>query len=262
MSNPLREIIFVVDDSQVARKITKEQLSVDYEVHTFSSGQKMFATIRNIIPNLILLDIEMPGANGFTVIQLLKANESTAHIPVIFLTAANNDKSELKALDFGASDYIVKPFFGDILKLRVGLHIDLQRREQQLQDALFSAETTSQSKSSFIAILSHEMRTPLNAIIGFSDLTLDSPNLTREAATNLQNIRHAGSTLLGIISDLLDISKMEAGKFELFPTVYEVADMINNAVTQSILHKKDKPVSFSLEIDENFPSKVRGDELR
>ena len=120
----------------------------------------------------------------------------------------------------------------------------------------------NQAKSEFLANMSHEMRTPLNAIIGLSELSLDAGELGDDDYVNLETINSAGATLLNTVNDILDISKIEAGKFELDPVVYEIPSLINDTVAQSILHSDENFIKFTLSIDENLPENLYGDELR
>ena len=125
-----------------------------------------------------------------------------------------------------------------------------------------TAETASASKTRFLANMSHEMRTPLNAIIGLSELELGSAKLQGDSFTNVEKIYTAGMTLLGIINDLLDISKIESGKLLMIPVVYDVPSMINDTVNLNVVRIGSKPVQFRLYVDKDMPSKLKGDELR
>ena len=138
-----------------------------------------------------------------------------------------------------------------------------RRGENALREATLHAQQASEAKSSFLANMSHEIRTPLNAVIGLSDLVLDTDdNLSEESRYRLSQINSAGATLLSTVNDILDISKIEAGKFELIPINYDTPSMINDAVTQSILHKGEKNIEFVMNICENLPTHLYGDELR
>jgi signal transduction histidine kinase/HPt (histidine-containing phosphotransfer) domain-containing protein/ActR/RegA family two-component response regulator len=124
------------------------------------------------------------------------------------------------------------------------------------------ARSASEAKSRFLANTSHEMRTPLNAVVGLSELTLGEYELPDEAMENVEKIYSSGVTLLGIVNDLLDLSKIEAGKFELAPSEYDVPSLINDTVTLNITRIGSKPLTFGLDVDGSLPGKLFGDELR
>ena len=123
------------------------------------------------------------------------------------------------------------------------------------------AEQANKAKSNFLANMSHEIRTPMNAIIGLDEMILrDSKDETaRRYATD---IKSAGNTLLSIINDILDLSKIETGKLELVPVDYEVATVINDIINMTEKKAKDKKLDFSFYADENIPSMLNGDEIR
>jgi signal transduction histidine kinase/CheY-like chemotaxis protein len=132
---------------------------------------------------------------------------------------------------------------------------------EEIIDLKQRAEEASKSKSEFLATVSHEIRTPLNAIIGLSDIQLQN-NLTEESRVDLEKIYNSGLGLLAIINDILDISKIETGNFELIPVSYSIPSFVNDTVQLNIIRIGSKNIQFKLDIDDSFPSKLWGDEKR
>jgi signal transduction histidine kinase/CheY-like chemotaxis protein len=141
------------------------------------------------------------------------------------------------------------------------LEAAVYERTLELEKQTEIAINASRAKSEFLATMSHEIRTPLNAVIGLSEIELRG-NLPPSSKSNVEQIRRSGSSLLAIVNDILDISKIEAGSFELVPVEYETAPFINGTVRLNIVRIGSKPISFILEIGSDFPWKLRGDELR
>ena len=127
-----RKTLFLVDDDMTNLTVGKKALSSYYNVFTLNSGAVMLEMLENIQPDLILLDVNMPEMDGYEAIKLLKANEKTAPIPVIFLTALNNEEMELKGFSFGATDYIAKPFSTPLLLKRIEVHLLVETQKQEL----------------------------------------------------------------------------------------------------------------------------------
>jgi len=142
------------------------------------------------------------------------------------------------------------------------LEIAVQERTVELKKQTEIAIQANRAKSQFLATMSHEIRTPLNAVIGLSEIVLRRGKLFEESRNDIQQIHQSGSSLLRIINDILDISKIEANSFELIPVEYETASLINDAVTLNMVRIGSRPITFILEINENFPRKLYGDELR
>jgi signal transduction histidine kinase/ABC-type amino acid transport substrate-binding protein/ActR/RegA family two-component response regulator len=134
--------------------------------------------------------------------------------------------------------------------------------QKNLEDAVADAQTANIAKSRFIANMSHEMRTPMNAVVGLTDLMLEDEDIPPVAKENLKKISIAGKNLAGIIKDILDISKIEAGKLELLPKRYDMASLLNDVIVLNIARLGKRPISFRLDIDENLPCVISGDELR
>ena len=123
-------------------------------------------------------------------------------------------------------------------------------------------EAESKYKSSFLATMSHEIRTPLNAVIGVAQIEMQKPDIPHEYASAFDKIYGSGSSLLGIINDILDMSKIETGKLSLNPSEYDIPSLVNDTVQLNIVRIGSKPIEFILEADENLPTKLYGDEVR
>ena len=126
-----RKSVIIVDDSLTNLNLARNALAAKYDVFTISSGKKLFQILERVTPDIILLDIEMPGMSGYEIIEKLKKTESTANIPVIFITAVIDPQCEVKGLGLGAVDYITRPFSQQLLLKRVEMHLltELQNKE-------------------------------------------------------------------------------------------------------------------------------------
>jgi PAS domain S-box-containing protein len=154
----------------------------------------------------------------------------------------------------------------------VGISRDITRRKAaedeakkvsaEAIEAYAEAKTASEAKSRFLANMSHEMRTPMNVIVGLTDLLLEEDETPGKTKETLEKINTAGNTLMGLINDVLDISKVEAGKLELMPVQYDVASLLSDIITLNIIRIESKPITFKLDIDENMPHSLFGDDIR
>jgi len=125
-----------------------------------------------------------------------------------------------------------------------------------------AAETANQTKSTFLASMSHEIRTPMNTILGVTELLIQNEELSDVVGEGLDKIYSSCDLLLGIINDILDFSKIEANKLDIMPAQYKVASMINDSIHLNMMRIESKPIVFELQVDENIPANLIGDELR
>ncbi len=146
--------------------------------------------------------------------------------------------------------------------LRNDYLLSIKETSARLEVALTNAQEAVIAKRQFLAHMSHEIRTPLNAVIGLSELALGEECLSRETESNLEKIYSAGSTILSIINDILDISKIEAGKFEISPVQYDVPSLINDTVVLNNVRVGERDLAFKLDVDADLPSVLYGDDLR
>ena len=139
-------------------------------------------------------------------------------------------------------------------------HIETQNKKMQALKE--EAEKANNTKSNFLATMSHEIRTPLNAVIGIAKIEMLDESLPEKHMAAFEKIHNSGNTLLGIINDILDMSKIETGKMTLNPVEYDVPSLIHDTIQLNIVRIGSKPIEFKLNVDENIPLKLLGDELR
>ncbi|MBF0429041.1 MAG: response regulator, partial [Magnetococcales bacterium] len=222
-NNASKPIILVVDDIPENIDVLKGALMRDYTVRPAPNGLiALKAAHISPHPDLVLLDIMMPEMNGYEVCRRLKADEVTQHIPVIFVSAKSEEEDELEGLRLGAVDYITKPFQPEEVLVRIGTHLSLRLAHRQLEESralleervkerTAELEKANQAKSDFLATMSHEIRTPMHAILGMSDILLET-RLDDSQRSYVTMFQKAGRNLLNLINDILDLSKVESGQ--------------------------------------------------
>jgi len=146
--------------------------------------------------------------------------------------------------------------------IRSEMTINLHDTAMQLEAAAKEASNANKAKSSFLANMSHEIRTPMNAILGIAEILLGSNDMPPDMEEAISKIYESGDLLLNIVNDILDLSKIEAGKLELFPVKYDIPSLVNDSAQLNRLRYDSKPVNFSVHVDENTPHYLFGDELR
>jgi len=246
--------IIVVDDNIENLTAIKNTLKEKYEVFPCPSSVNMFDLLEHIKPDLILLDVEMPDINGYEAAKKLKSNEIFQDIPIIFLTSMNDAESEMTGLNLGAIDYIHKPFAAPLLLRRIKTHLSLIDHQLEAQNA-------SRAKGEFLSHMSHEIRTPLNAIIGMINISLNTEDIGK-IKNCLQRAHNASKHLLHIINDILDMSKIEAQKFELSYTEFDFEKTLTNIFNVTNVRAEEKDIHLSVNINKNVPPYIICDELR
>ncbi|MDR0273661.1 MAG: response regulator, partial [Clostridiales bacterium] len=250
MNETERKKIILVDDNMASLTIGRDILKAHYEVYPAPSAVKMFEILEKILPQMILLDVDMPDINGFEAIKKLKADTRLSNIQVIFLTAMSDEASELKGLELGALDYIYKPFSAPLLLKRIETHL-----------AKLHSDEANKIKSSFLAGMSHEIRTPMNAIIGMTELLQHEP-LNNQQMGFVNDINSSAQTLLTILSDLIDLSKIEIGKFVLTPVDYNFRTFIGSVVTTVTYLAEKRGINFIFKEGGELPNHLFGDHIR
>jgi putative two-component system response regulator len=164
-----RKKILLVDDNMTNLTAGKEMLKDQYKVYPVPSAEIMFDLLENIIPDLILLDIEMPEMNGYEAIQRLKSEPQWAEIPVIFLTSKTDEGSELEGLSLGAIDYVAKPFSAPLLLKRIENHLITEAQKKQLKKFNTGLEEMVQQKTAQVLNLQTAVLSTVADLVEFRD---------------------------------------------------------------------------------------------
>jgi putative two-component system response regulator len=165
----MKRKIILVDDNITTLTIGKDALSPYYEVFTVPSGEKLFKILASVIPDLILLDIEMPEMDGYEVIRVLKAEKRTEDIPVVFLTAKGDQGSELQGFDLGAIDYISKPFSTPLLLKRIEVHLLVASQKKQLELYNTDLQKMVEEKTKTVIELQNAVFRLLSEVVEYRD---------------------------------------------------------------------------------------------
>lgn len=273
MKNSLTKtgVLLIVDDHianlQVLSKLLKEE---GFEVRVARNGSRAIETVAYEQPDLILLDVMMPGLDGYQVCQLLKSDPSTQEIPIIFMTALSEAVDKIKGLNMGAVDYIIKPFNPQEVLARIKIHINiylltqkLAKQNQLLQEEMQSrkkAESANDAKSKFLAQMSHELRTPLNIILGFAQVMNRDPSLTEEQQENLEMIASSGEHLLELIEDILSMSKIDSGQINLRLNSFDLYYLLDSLEDMFKIKAGGKGLQLILERKDDVPQYIETDE--
>ena len=241
-----RKIIFLVDDDITSLTIGKKVLAPFYDVATLNSGAVMLKMLENVIPELILLDVDMPEMDGYEAIKQLKANEKTASIPVIFLTSLNDEEMELKGLSFGATDYITKPFSPPLLLKRIELHLLIEEQKKEL--LFFNKNLTHmvEEKTKTVVELKNAILSTLAEVVEYRD------ELT---GAHILRTQKYIKVLMDALKDN-NIYEQEVARLdkELVLQSCQLHDVGKIAVKDSVLLKPDKLSSEEFELIKIHPA--------
>lgn len=228
-----RPSVLIVDDLPNNVRLLSIMLTEKgYQVRKAINGQMALNTVRSLIPDLILLDINMPDLNGYQVCEQLKADEKTREIPVIFISALDDVLDKVKAFQVGGVDYISKPFQGEEVMARIENQLTISRQKKQLQNEIKERQKTEETLEIYLHAVSHDLRNP---VIGMSmilnNLIKNSQGETKEVSRKiLQQMANSCDRQLTLIDSLVETRQNDLWgvSLELKPlSLYEIGQQIS-----------------------------------
>jgi two-component system sensor histidine kinase/response regulator len=240
--------ILVVDDTQQNVQVLTQMLrGKQYKVLAAFNGEDAIALLSRKTPDLILLDVMMPGMDGFETCREIRKEAAYDDIPIIFLSALTDVEAKVKALESGGVDYITKPFQQLEVLARIELHLRLRRLELERQLNVARLEKMNIEKDEVLGIISHDMRNPIGGIIGISNfLRTDGPSDNQELKDMLTLIETSAERLLLLVNDLLDIALIEANSLQLTFTETDIGAYCHDVIQLHRATAKSKGVRLDL----------------
>ena len=276
-----KALILAIDDAPVNLKTLVAALSDDYDLQVATSGEEGLAQAAATPPDLILLDVMMPGMDGYEVCRRLKADPRLSEIPVIFISAMVESESEASGLDLGAVDYLTKPINVPIAQRRIHNHLEREALRQQITQhrdlleeqvrertlalsiAKEAAESANHLKTTILTNLNHEFRTPMNGVLGMLGLLkrkLSDPRQLDYVST----AERSANRLLGVLTGLLDLALVESNRITLERRTFVVPELTATAIRQMEGEARSKGLSIDYEPQQaaEMPAAVSGDAPR
>jgi signal transduction histidine kinase len=255
--------ILAIDDHPANLFTLGAALEPDFHLQIATSGAAGLALASEKAPDLILLDVMMPEMDGYETCRRLKAELRLGSIPVIFVTALGDTAAESAGLELGAADYMTKPLNVDIARQRIrnllereALRKEVEAQHDVLQElvsacalglsiAKESASNAHHSKTIFLSNISYELRTPMNAIMGMTELALMRATDSRQA-NHLGKLKQASAELLVLIKGLIDASALQANLLTLEHGRFALADVLDKLSGLFDRQAADKGLSLSI----------------
>ena len=273
----LKPKILIVDDN-VSNIIVIEELLTDLDVELIRarSGLEAIEKTKGQEFALILMDVQMPGMDGFEAVEIIRQDEKNLLLPIIYITAIYNENYyRTKGIKTGAVDFIAKPIIPDLFigkvtlfvnlyKQRIVLEEEIQKRkeaEEEMKAARDEAREAAHAKQLFLSTMSHEIRTPLNAIVNTAKL-LKEENPRDDQREDIEILEFSAENLLHLINDILDFSKIDAGKIEFEAIEFEIRKLLNGVHQSFDYQATMKELSFEFLIADDVPSVIIGDSAR
>ncbi len=230
--------ILVVDDDPMNIDVVRESLGDEHLLASACSGAEALAMVASFRPDLVLLDIMMPGMDGYEVCRRLRSEKRYLFTKVILVSARARLADRLAGYQAGADDYLTKPFDCDELKAKIDVFLRLKR-----------AEELDRLKEDLLRLLAHETLTPLNAVLGGAQLLLRRPELAAEARQLVELVRDGGERLRDFISKTLLLSELKTGGLSS-KSPASLAERARRAVNSCQPAAEKKHVKLAVQVEE------------
>lgn len=245
MAEEYADIILIVDDNPTNLRVLVDYLQTKgYKTLVATSGERAIQQLERHTPDLILLDVMMPGIDGFETCARIKANPATAEIPVIFMTALTDVEHKVAGFEAGAVDYITKPFQHAEVSARVNTHLMMQRQKRALAEL-------NATKDKFFSVIGHDLRGPFTVLLGFSEIFADPEReLSKQQRLRFgQLIHQSARNAYNLLENLLDWARLQRGVIEFDPIYMELAHTVDEAFQLLRYSAEMKNVTMSHDID-------------
>ena len=256
-------ILIIDDEVEVTDYFSAVLNNAGMVVSSINSPFEAIEKVKQFRPELIVLDLHMTGCNGLELAAMIRHQEDYSKLPIVFLSADDALENRLSAMSLDVDDFIPKGMdtyqIIASIKSRVKKSRLVNTLTQKLMAAREKAEKANESKSHFLSFVSHELKTPLNAILGYTDL-LKFDALSEEQKETIADIHTCGKMQLDLIHDLLDLTMIEEGKVTLNITTLYFNDLINSSM--SLISTQAKTLNLSLDVEMPDEIVMEGDQKR
>ena len=262
MTDTVRVLLLEDDpaDARLVDRMLRRISSANFTVEIAGRLAQATARLAQGDIDVVLADLSLPDSAGLSTLTVLTA--AAPDLPVVVLTGNDDDSQAIEALKHGAQDYLVKGSGDGLMLARVVRYaIERKATERALKEARDRAELAAHAKSVFLATVGHEVRTPLNGILGMARLLLDTP-LDVKQRTFAETVVSSGELLLGLVNDILDFSRMEADGLALESVPFDVSDLLDELRLMMAPRAAEKGLILGCRFDPSVPPFVAGDPLR
>jgi signal transduction histidine kinase len=256
--NGFRETILVVDDNSDARASLIDLLSLEgFAIIQASDGTSALEMIATMAPDLVLMDVVMPGMDGIETLRSIRQNPSTAELPVIMLTVLDKPIDMVQGIEMGATDYLTKPPQFEVLVAKVRTQLHLKRLQDQRRLDLIALQELNALKDKFLRIAAHDLKNPLNNItMGAEILSMSADSLQQispELVDVVETISSSAALMNSIINDFLDFQAIQNGRLELNVRPIQIDQVIRSVLRQFKSYAENKQIAVHVELAENIP---------